>query len=99
MLDLQWYDYFRFLSAGLLLYVLYKQGRLLHRNGYMGARLGEVFWVYTSCMFLIFYGSLEAIVENADGGPRSVLAFMVSIIAFRVAQRGTIEKIHEKVSK
>ena|ERR1700754_566992 len=86
MQDWQLYDWARLLIAILALYVLYKEGRRYHRIRHsMSSRLNDLWWVYLMSMFLIFYGSLEAIALNAGGGPRQALAFLVVAIAVKAA--------------
>lgn len=86
--DMQWYDWLRIVNAAMCAFVGYKEGRRFIRlHDDFSSRLRDLWWVYLACMFLIFYGSLEAVVLNAEGGPRNALAFFVSVIAFRAALR------------
>lgn len=73
----------------MLVYVLYKEGLKFHKlRPHLSTRTIDLYWVYLTAMFLIFYGSLEAIKLNAEGGPRSILAIVVVCVAFKTALHG-----------
>lgn len=91
--NMQWYDWLRIANSGMLVFVLYKEGRRFHKlRPKMSKRLVDIYWVYLMSMFLIFYGSLEAVKLDSGGGPRSALALVVVCVAFKTAlQRAPVD--------
>lgn len=86
--DLQWYDWFRIATAVMCAFVFWRESlRLLKVHHKFNARLRDLWYVYLLFMFVVFYGSLEAVVLDVDGGPRNFLVLFASAVAFRAALR------------
>lgn len=80
--NLQWYDYFRFVTALLALISLYGS---IHRARTLWCeytvKLRRLWWAFNILLFLLLEGSLEQIVTDTPWGPRTLFAFFATVVA------------------
>lgn len=88
MSNLQWYDGIRIITMLLALASLYLSARRArkHWNVYT-KRLKELWWAFQMLLILVVEGTLEAIIADIPGGPRTILSFIVCFVAFRATLR------------
>ena len=84
----QLYDYVRLGTAFLALISMYRSAYRAHKlwRSYT-QRLKELHWAMQGLLFLLLEGSLEAIVLDAPGGPRTFISFFVVAGATRAIFR------------
>ena len=88
MTNLQWYDWVRFLTMLLALVSLYLSARRFRKNRKTYTRrLKDLWWAMNALLILVIEGSLEAIVSDVPGGPRTILSFLVSLVCLRATTR------------
>lgn len=87
MYDLQWYDYLRLVIATCALIALYRLGYLykLRGDGW-SPRLRDIAWVFAGYLFITIAGMLEQVADDIPWGYRTILTFVISIVAIRATR-------------
>lgn len=88
MHTLQWYDYVRVATSILAFISLYRlASRASSRWDNYTIYLQDLIWVLGALLFLLFEGTIESIITDTGFGPRVVIGFIVSLVAYRAMRR------------
>jgi hypothetical protein len=86
--NLEWYDILRIFTVFFSTASLYISARRAWKLwGDYTRRLRELVWAVQAFLVLMIEGNIEQLYLNAPGGPRNVLAFLVSIAFLRAISR------------
>lgn len=88
MQNLEWYDILRVFTVFFCTASLYISARRAWKQwkNYT-QRLQELVWAVQAFLVLMIEGSIEQLYLGAPGGPRNILAFLVSIAFLRAISR------------
>lgn len=88
MQNMEWYDILRVFTVFFCNASLYISARRAWKQwkNYT-QRLQELVWAVQAFLVLMIEGSIEQIYLGAQGGPRTILAFLVSIAFLRAISR------------
>lgn len=88
MNDLQWYDWFRLVTAALALIAAYRLGRVVNRRmSTYSSQVRQFVVVLFASLFLVFEGALEATYDNTRLTWRSLIQFIVAIVTLTATRR------------